>query len=330
MFIRNLGSDGPSASVVGFGAWAIGGWKWGGTDEAEAVAAIRHALDSGIDLVDTAPVYGFGLSEELVGRAIAGRPRDSVVVATKCGLRWDRESPTLHATSEGRSIHRTLHPDSMREELHASLRRLGVDHIDLYQTHWPDPETDMQEVAETLAGFRREGLVRAVGFCNSDPGDLQAAAMHLDTDQERWSLVDREQDLLNLPVCELHGLGFLAYSPMAQGLLSGRADAEREFPEGDLRRGNPRFAPPVLAALQAVLAPVKAVARRREVPLERLVLAWTLARPGITHVLAGTRTVEQAASNAAAGALELDPDELELISQAAAAWPGFESFAREG
>ena len=326
MQTRTLGEDGPAASVVGFGAWAIGGWKWGGTDEREAVASIRQALDTGMTLIDTAPVYGFGLSETLVGRAIASRPRDSVVVATKCGLRWDRESPTLHASTEGRSIWRTLEPDSVREELHASLERLGLDHVDLYQTHWPDPEADMQEVAETLAELKREGLARAVGFCNSDTGDLQAAALHLDTDQERYSLVDREQDLMNLPVCELHGLGFLAYSPMAQGLLSGRLDARREFPEGDLRRDNPRFAPPVLAALEAVLAPVKAIARRREVPLERLVLAWTLARPGVTHVLAGTRTVEQAASNAAAGSLALDAEEIELISQAAAAWPGFESF----
>ena len=330
MQMRTLGGDGPRASVVGFGAWAIGGWKWGGTDETEAVASIRQALDTGMTLIDTAPVYGFGLSETLVGRAIATRARDSVVVATKCGLRWDRESPTLHSTSDGRAIYRTLDAGSMREELHASLERLGLDHVDLYQTHWPDPEADMQEVAETLAEFKREGLVRAVGFCNSDTGDLQAAAMHLDTDQERYSLVDREQDLLNLPVCELHALGFLAYSPMAQGLLAGRFDARREFPEGDLRRDNPRFAPPVLAALESVLAPIKAIARRREVPLERLVLAWTLARPGISHVLAGTRTVEQAASNAAAGSLQLDAEEIELISQAAAAWPGFASFAGRG
>ena len=175
MQTRTLGADGPPASTIGFGAWAIGGWKWGGTDEAEAVASIRRALDTGMTLIDTAPVYGFGLSETLVGRAIATRPRDSVVVATKCGLRWDRESPTLHATSEGRRIHRTLDRDSMREEIRASLGRLGLDHVDLYQTHWPDPEADMQEVAETLAEFKREGLARAVGFCNSDPGDLQAA-----------------------------------------------------------------------------------------------------------------------------------------------------------
>ena len=330
MFTRTLGDDGPEASVIGFGAWAIGGWKWGGTDETEAVAAIRQALDTGMTLIDTAPVYGFGLSETLVGRAIASRPRDSVVVATKCGLVWERGSDTLHARSEGRSIYRRLDAASMREELHASLARLGTDHVDLYQTHWPDPDADMQEVAETLAGFRDEGLVRAVGFCNSDTGDLQAAAMHLDTDQERYSLVDREQDLMNLPVCELHGLGFLAYSPMAQGLLAGKFGAGHAFADGDLRQGNPRFAPAVLAALEAVLAPVKAIARRRETPLERLVLAWTLTRPGVSHVLAGTRTVEQAASNAAAGSMELDAEEVALISQAAAAWPGFESLAGRG
>jgi len=259
MLKRVLGGSGIEASAVAFGAWAIGGWKWGGTDANASVDAIRASLESGVTLIDTAPVYGFGLSEEIVGKAIAGRRREDIIIATKCGLVWDREAGTLHGQSEGRSIYRTLDPDSVREELEASMRRLGVDYIDLYQTHWPDPASDMREVAETLDTLKQEGLVRAVGFCNASP----------------------------------------------------------------------RFKPRVLDAIEAVLAPVKALARDRGVPTERVVLAWTLAQPGVTHVLAGTRSVEQAQANAAAGELVLHPEEIEVIDQAAAAWPGFESLAEE-
>ena len=329
MLKRVLGGSGIEASAVAFGAWAIGGWKWGGTDANASVDAIRASLESGVTLIDTAPVYGFGLSEEIVGKAIAGRRREDIIIATKCGLVWDREAGTLHGQSEGRSIYRTLDPDSVREELEASMRRLGVDYIDLYQTHWPDPASDMREVAETLDTLKREGLVRAVGFCNASSAELTASAELLDTDQERYSLLDRERDTDNLPVCQGADLAFLAYSPIAQGLLTGRIDAKREFAESDLRSGNPRFKPRVLDAIEAVLAPVKALARDRGVPTERVVLAWTLAQPGVTHVLAGTRSVEQAQANAAAGELVLHPEEIEVIDQAAAAWPGFESLAEE-
>lgn len=315
---------------MAFGAWAIGGWKWGGTDAKASIAAIRAALDHGVSLIDTAPVYGFGLSERLVGEAIAGRPRDSVVIATKCGLVWDRETTVLHADTEGRQIYRTLDAASIRKELHASLQRLGVDYIDLYQTHWPDPESDMAEVADTLHELKREGLVRAIGFCNAAPDELTAAAAVLDSDQERYSLLDREREADNVPLCRSRNMAFLAYSPIAQGLLTGRIDSKREFPANDLRRGNPRFDARVLDAVQAVLAPVKALARDRGVPTDRLVLAWTLAQPGVSHVLAGTRTEEQAIANAAAGELVLHTEELDVINQAAAAWPGFDALAARG
>ncbi len=325
MLKRSIGTSGIESSAVAFGAWAIGGWKWGGSDAEASVAAIRASLDSGVNLIDTAPVYGFGLSEELVGKAIAGRPREDIIVATKCGLVWDRETPTLHANSEGRDIYRTLEPQSIRAELLASFKRLGVDYVDLYQTHWPDPEADMRAVAEAMHALKAEGLVRAIGFCNASLDQLTASADLLDCDQERYSLLDRKRDSDNLPVCQSEELAFLAYSPIAQGLLTGRIDSKREFPESDLRHGNPRFAPRVLDAVQAVLAPVKALARDRGVPTERLVLAWTLAQPGVSHVLAGTRNVEQAEANAAAGELVLHAEELDVIDHAAAAWPGFES-----
>lgn len=325
---RALGSSGIEASVVAFGAWAIGGWKWGGTDADDSIAAIEGALDAGMTMIDTAAVYGFGLSEELVGRAIAGRKREEIIVATKCGLRWDLESPTLHAESEGKRIFRTLSPESMQHELDASLQRLGTPYIDLYQTHWPDPEAPVESVVETLESMVKGGRIRAWGFCNSDPDSLQLALDHgsPSVDQERYSLLDPEQDEGNLPLCRQSGLAFLAYSPIAQGLLTGRIDGKREFAEGDLRRGNPRFAPRVLEALQAVLAPVKSLARDRSVTVEQLILAWTLTRPGVTHVLVGTRNVEQATSNARAGLLELSAEEVDIIDHVAEAWPGFETF----
>ena len=325
---RNLGAHGMSASVVAFGAWAIGGWKWGGTDFQESVTAVQASLDAGVDLIDTAAVYGFGLSEEIVGEAIKGRKREEIVIATKCGLRWDIETSTLHHRGDDQAIYRTLDDASVRWELQQSLARLGTDYIDLYQTHWPDPETDIESVVATLESLKKEGLIRAWGLCNENPEQLEAAAKlgELATDQERYSLLDREQDKMNLPVCQTHDLGFLCYSPIAQGLLTGKIDAKRQFAEDDLRAGNPRFATAALDAIQTVLAPVKSLARDRGVSTEQLVLAWTLRQPGVSHVLVGARNAEQAMSNAVAGTLNLDDEELSVIQHAADAWPGFERF----
>jgi len=324
---RALGKNGMPASVVAFGAWAIGGWKWGGADADASIKAVQASLDAGVDLIDTAAVYGFGLSEEIVGKAIEGRTREDIILATKCGLRWDTETPTLHAESDGRRIFRTLEAKSIRWELEQSLQRLGTDYIDLYQTHWPDPETDMESLVDTFESLKKEGLIRAWGFCNETPERLAEAGQlgGLSTDQERYSMLDRGQDQQNLPVCEEQGVGFLCYSPIAQGLLTGKIDGRREFAEGDLRLGNPRFSPAVLEAVQALLAPVKSLARDRDVAVEHLILAWTLMQAGVSHVLVGTRDVQQAASNAAAGSIELDNEEFAMISQLADAWPGFES-----
>ncbi len=322
-----LGKHGMEASAVAFGAWAIGGWLWGGTDAETSVDAVRASLDAGVDFIDTAAVYGFGLSEEIVGKAIQGRPRDKILLATKCGLRWDIESPTLHAESDGRRIFRSLKKESIRWELEQSLKRLGTDYIDLYQTHWPDPETEIAELVDTLEELRAEGRIRAWGFCNETPEHLAQAAKlgRISTDQERYSLLDTGQNTANLPVCEAEELGFLCYSPIAQGLLTGKVDSKRQFPAGDLRATSPRFTPAVLEALEVVLPPIVSMAQDRGVTTEQLVLAWTLMQPGVSHVLVGARSIEQAVSNAAAGSIELSKEELAMISKAADAWPGFEA-----
>jgi len=263
--------------------WAIGGWKWGGTDANAAVDAIDAAIAEGINFIDTAAVYGFGLSEELVGKAIAKHPRDKLVIATKCGLRWDIESAHLHADTDGKKIFRILSADSIATELDESLQRLKTDYIDLYQTHWPDPHTAPEQYIQTLIDLKTAGKIRAIGFCNASTSDLEAglATGQLDVDQERYSMLDRERDSDNLPICENNKLSFLAYSPMAQGLLTDKLTESRVYGDGDLRVNNPRFSEQNITAIADVLAPVKALAADRALSVEHIVLAWTLRQPGL-------------------------------------------------
>jgi len=327
MQYRKLGSSDIDASVVAFGAWAIGGWKWGGTDAKAAAKAITAAFDNGVNFIDTAAVYGFGLSEEIVGKAIEGLPRDKLVVATKCGLRWDIESDHLHVESEGKRVFRTLTPDSINWEVNTSLKRLKTDYIDLYQTHWPHPSTAPDVVMDSLIELKKAGKIRSVGFCNASTNELDVgiAKGHLDVDQEKYSLLDRERDVDNLPVCDKNNLSFLAYSPMAQGLLTNQLKADRHYGEGDLRIGNSRFSSGNVDAIYNMLEPVRQIATDKAVNVEHVVLAWTLQQPGVSHVLVGARNEEQAASNAKAGSLILTEAELLSVTNAAARWGGFDN-----
>ena len=324
MQFRKLGDSGIDVSVVGFGAWAIGGWMWGGADEQEAIAAIRAALDSGVNLIDTAPMYGYGRSEEIVGRAIAGR-RNGVVLATKCGLIWDREEGEFHFFADDKGIQRqggpkkvykNLRPASIRHEIEVSLKRLKVDCIDLLQTHWQDATTPIAETMECLTSLKREGKIRAVGASNCNVDHLRAYGV-LQSDQERFSLLDRgiEQNGL-LEYCRTHNIAMLAYSPLANGLLTGKIQPGRQFGEGDLRRLNPRFATANLEKLNAALAMLQPIADRHGATIAQLIIAWTIARPGITCVLCGARNAAQAQDNAAAGDLTLTADELAVIERA--------------
>ncbi len=320
-----LGRSGIKASSIAFGAWAIGGWKWGGTDAKQSINAISAAIDAGINLIDTAAVYGFGLSEQLVAEGIKGQARDKTVIVTKCGLRWDIETPTLHAESDGKRICRTHADESIQWEIDQSLQRLGTDYIDLYLTHWPDPQVPVEQLAATMETLVDSGKIRAWGMCNSNPADL-AIAMQSDSfcaDQEKYSMLDREQDTLNLPICADNNLAFLAYSPMAKGLLTGRIDKQRTFSDGDMRRDDPRFSAESLDALHGLLKPIENIASEHNVQTHQLVLAWTLQQPGVSHVLAGARSAEQAISNAVGGTLELTDAELASIDAALGGWTGF-------
>jgi aryl-alcohol dehydrogenase-like predicted oxidoreductase len=324
MLYHKLGGTEIEISAVGFGAWAIGGWMWGGTDDEQATQAIHAALDQGINLIDTAPAYGFGRSEEIVGRAIA-HCRDKVVLATKCGLIWDRQEGQFffHADRYGaasgpaeKEIYRCLRPASIRAELEASLRRLGTGYIDLYQTHWQDPTTPIAQTMEVLVKLKEEGKIRAIGVSNASLDDLKAYGP-IDADQERYSLLERAiQSGGSLDYCRRHQIGVLAYSPLDNGLLTGKIRPDREYGRGDLRKTNPRFQPAAVQKTNAMLESIRPVAERHGVSIAQAVIAWTISQPGITSALCGARNPQQAAENAAAAQVPLAPEEIHAIGEA--------------
>ncbi len=319
MQYRKLGKSGIEASAVGFGAWAIGGWMWGGTDERQSIRAIQQAIDESINLIDTAPVYGFGVSEEIVGKAIKDR-RDKVVLATKCGLVWNREQGDFYFASDrnhpdkngDRKVYRCLAPDSIRTEIELSLRRLQTDHIDLLQTHWQESTTPISETMQTLMELKQEGKIRAIGCSNATPQQMDEyrQAGDLDTDQERYSMLDRKHDTENLPYVAKHQIAFLAYSPLAQGLLTGKIGPERVFEEGDQRRKKERFSIENRQRIQELLTQFQPIAERHQITMTQLTIAWTIARHGCTHALVGARRPQQVTENAAAGSVKLTDDDM--------------------
>jgi aryl-alcohol dehydrogenase-like predicted oxidoreductase len=323
MQFHGLGPSGIEASVVGLGTWAIGGWMWGGTDEPNAVEAIQAAIDHGVSLIDTAPVYGFGLSEELVGRAIADR-RDKVVLATKCGLVWDRQEGQffMHSDDRGvtsrpseKAIYRCLRPASIRQEVEQSLRRLRTDRLDLLQTHWQDATTPIDETMTMLLRLKREGKIRAIGVSNIGMDHLKAYGP-IDTVQEKYSLIDRDVENNGiLDFCREHGLAILAYSPLSNGLLTGKLQPNRQYGEGDLRRSRARFQKENLERTNAALAALRPIAESHRATLAQVIIAWTFSQPGITHVLCGARNAGQAIENAGAGQISLSADERAAIGR---------------
>lgn len=314
---RPLGQSGIQASVIGLGTWAIGGWMWGGTDERNAIEALQASIDSGITFIDTAPAYGMGRSEEIVGKAIAGR-RDRVLIATKCGLVWDTNKGTPFVTQNGRQIYRYLGADSIKHECEQSLKRLGTDHIDLYQTHWQDATTPIEQTMAALLQLKREGKIRAIGVSNATIEQIAEyrAVGPVDADQEKYSMLDRELEAVQLPSLFKNNIAFLAYSPLANGLLSGKITPSRKFSGDDLRRNNARFSEENREWVGKVLREFEPIAKKHEATIAQVVIAWTLEQPGVTHALVGGRNRKQALENAAAGDLILSVDELRQIDQA--------------
>ncbi len=318
MLKREIGRSGIEASAIGLGTWAIGGWMWGGTDEARSIAAIQASVDAGVSLIDTAPAYGQGVAEEIVGKALKGR-RDKVVLATKCGLVWHVQKGNHFFDYDGAPVHRYLGKDAIIHEVEQSLRRLGTDYIDHYITHWQDPTTPVAETMEALEALKTAGKIRSIGASNCAPADVRAylAAGQLDAVQEEYSMVQRGLEAEMLPLCVEENVSVLSYSSLALGLLTGKVGPDREFTGDDQRKDNPRFSQGNRVKVAALMDQIAPIAEAHSATIAQVVIAWTLQQPGITFSLCGARDAAQAVENAKAGLLRLSAEELAAISTAA-------------
>ena len=316
---RPLGTSGLHLTTVGFGAWAAGGGQWafgwGPQDDDESLDAMRRALALGVNWIDTAAVYGLGHSEELIGRLLRDlRGADRPYVFTKGGLVWN-ERDRMAAPVQ------TLSPESIRTEVEASLRRLGVERIDLYQFHWPDAVgTPIEDSWATLVELVEQGKVRAAGVSNFDVGLLERceAIRHVDSLQPPFSLIRREVTGREIPWCAEHGTGVIAYSPMQSGLLTDRFDAARVagLAPDDWRRRSAEFRPPRLDRNLALRDALRPIARRHGTTASAVAVAWTLAWPGVTGAIVGARSARQVEGWIGAAALRLSTEDLDEIAAA--------------
>lgn len=316
MQYRKLGQSGIDASVIGLGTWAVGGWAWGGTDEKLAIEAIQSSIEAGINLIDTAPVYGLGSSELIVGKAIQGR-RDKVVLATKCGLVWHTTKGNHFFDEAGKPVHRYLGRESIMYEVEESLKRLGTDYIDLYQTHWQDSTTPIEETMSALLDLKAQGKIRAIGVSNAVPSEMDhyRAVGPLDSDQELFSMLDRKIESELLPYCIKNDIAMLAYSPLGLGILTGKVGVDREFNKDDWRGNHPRYTHENRRKIAEMLAEIAPIALERNLSIAQLVIAWTIMQPGVTHTLCGARTSDHALENAVAGDVVLTETELATITE---------------
>jgi aryl-alcohol dehydrogenase-like predicted oxidoreductase len=289
--LRTLGNSDLKLTPIGFGAWAIGGgnWEyaWGPQDDNASIAAIHRALDLGVNWIDTAAIYGLGHSEEVVGRALKAYTGPKPLVFTKCSMRWQKD----------RSIYRSLKAGSLAEELEGSLRRLGVETIDLYQIHWPDPEEELEEGWETLARFRDQGKIRRVGVSNFSVEQMKRVQRiaPITSLQPPYSMLRRAIEEEVLPFAEDNGIGVINYSPMVSGLLTGAMTAERiaALPADDWRRRGVEFTEPRLSRNLRLVALLREIGDGHEVGAGVVAVAWTLHHPAITAAIVGGRSGQQ-------------------------------------
>ncbi|HEY8968886.1 MAG TPA: aldo/keto reductase, partial [Puia sp.] len=309
-----------------FGAWAIGGWMWGGAERKDAVEAIRASYDQGVTSIDTAPIYGQGLSEEIVGEALMGIPRDKVQIMTKYGMRWDVRIGEFAFKSQDNSgrpleIYKYAGKDGIVKECEDSLRRLRTDYIDLYQIHWPDSTTAVSETMEAVASLLKQGKIRAAGVCNYNLALMKEAekTLSLASDQVPFSMVNRDIEEELVPWCREHKKAILAYSPLQRGLLTGKIRPGHPFGEGDTRAGSRFYKSDNIVKINAFLDKLRPLAEAKSATLAQLVIRWTLERPGITIALVGARNAAQAVQNARAIDVKLTPEEIIFINSQLAA-----------
>jgi len=319
---RSLGRSGLEITPVVFGAWAIGGWMWGGSDEQDAISAITASIDSGINMIDTAAIYGMGDSERIVAKAIKGR-RDKVLIATKCGMRWGGTEgsdawETVDNNGQKLVVHRYANPKSIIEECENSLKRLDLDVIDLYQIHWPDTTTPPESSMEAMVRLKEQGKIRAIGVSNYNVEWMSRAATvgQIDSLQPPFSLLRRDIEAEILPHCINNNIGVICYSPLERGLLTGAVSPSRQFAEGDHRAKHPYFTEERRKAVLEALEELQPICNAYKASPAQLIINWTIQQPGITAAIVGARNAAQATHNAAALNFTLKKDELEEIERA--------------
>jgi methylglyoxal reductase len=317
-----IDNSGFHASRIGFGAWAIGGGAvWGDEpDDNESMRAIHAAVDCGINFIDTAPAYGFGRSERIVGKAIR-EIRDKVVLATKCGLWWQDQRGSMFVELDGKTLRRSLRPDTIRIEVEHSLTRLQTDYIDLYQIHWPAMPPVATPIADSMAclmTLRDQEKIRAIGVCNVSAPELNRYrhAGPVASAQFRYSMLNRQAERDVLPYCSEHHLAAITYMSLEQGLVTGKIGMDRMFTPSEFRSNaswNPWFRPENRRRVLELLASWKALTQKYDCSVAQLAIAWTLAQRGVTHVLCGARNQQQVLENAHASDLQISKADLQRI-----------------
>jgi aryl-alcohol dehydrogenase-like predicted oxidoreductase len=320
MEYRTLGKSDLKVSEIAFGAWAIGGWLWGGADAKDAVRAIETAVDHGMTTIDTAAVYGFGLSEQLIAKAVKGK-RDKTQILTKFGMVWDVKKGKFYFSSkdnDGKNV--DIYAYSSRERVLAdcdrSLKNLGTDYIDLYQIHWPDATTPVSETMEALEILIKKGKIRA-GAVSNYSRDLMADALktlNIASNQVPYSMVNREIEKEIVPYCINNNIGILAYSPLQRGLLAGKIKQGHNFGDGDSRPTTVYYKEPNISRIIEFTENLRVIADDKKVTLSQLVLNWTKEQPGITCVLAGARNPRQVLDNVKAVDFHLSDEEMKKIN----------------
>lgn len=311
MECRELGTTGLKPSVIGLGTWVMGGWMWGGAEDRESLATIRRAIDLGVNLIDTAPIYGHGRSEELVGSAVAesGR-REYLILATKVGLEWNPEKTRVWRNASRARI---------SQEIEESLRRLRTDYIDIYQAHWPDRNTSFEETMEALLELQHQGKIRFIGLSNFGVAQIERclAAGPVHVLQPPYNLFERGIEETVLPYCRSQRIGTLVYGPLCRGLLSGKYRGHETFGKGDVREMDPKFKGETFRRYVACVERLSAIATQYGKTVGQMAIRWCLDQPGVTVALCGARRPEQIEDNAGGAGWSLSTTVQEAINRVA-------------
>lgn len=315
---RQIGKSNIEAAKICLGTWPVGGGPWwGATEDEESIRAIKASIDEGINFIDTAPAYGFGRSEEVVGKAVKGM-RDRIIIATKCGLWWKGEEGKVFFEMDGHTVRRSLRPETIRVEVEDSLRRLQTDYIDLYITHWQEFGDNPTPIADTmgcLTDLKKEGKIRAIGASNTSLEDIREYSRtgQLDAVQERYTMLDRHLEPDYIELCRDLGVSIMAYSTLEQGLLTGKIGMDVEFEASRARNDIPWFETKNRKRVLEMLEKWKDLPEKYGATLAQIVIAWTTEQPGITYTLVGSRKENHAVENGKAGELVLEKGDNERM-----------------